>query len=248
MLPKRFLIIAHLTITSVLAAACTPGASLPGGTVSAQPPVSTDTANSTAVGVVVEETPMSEAELTLQPTGETEPGAATPGPDATSETTPSPDTVEPGPPVAYVDDTYKFRVDHPENFVVRPLTSEQMAQLTPSPIAGFAFLNPMAASSAATDQEPADLELRVFTADLPASQGGQPGLDAWLVAQGFLPADGSVVPTLWETEHVSGEQVCSSTMIAPPCAYFVLGAGLVYQLRPVTLEGEAIANSFELLP
>src|SRR5690349_6584207 len=117
MLPKRAFVIGALVVISGLTAACTPGSNLPvEGVVSSQPP--TPTVSGTAQGQVVEETPMSEAELTAQPTGQTEPGAGTPGVGATNEPgTVESGTVEPGQPTAYVNDEFKFRVDYPNNYV-----------------------------------------------------------------------------------------------------------------------------------
>lgn len=131
-------------------------------------------------------------------------------------------------PIVYRDGKYQFSLGYPAAFVFREQPAEQLTSLEPRPLASFRILNP------ATD--PADLEVRVFGADRTES------LKRWLRSNGLLRAE--LKP--FKTAHVSGVEVCSSTMIAPGCSYFVLGNGWIYQLTPASVEGERIVRTFTL--
>ena len=110
-------------------------------------------------------------------------------------------------------------------------------------------MNPVTASSEIVDLEPADLEIRVYAAGgIPVQGGASADLDSWLTSNGLLPADGSLQPKPFQTENVSGVEVCASTMIAPGCSYYFTGSGWVYQLTPATLQGEAMVKTFRLIP
>ena len=141
----------------------------------------------------------------------------------------------------YTDTTYQFRVSYPANFVFRIQPDEQLAQLEPLPVASILFMSPETAASDVADLELPDLEIRVYAADQVAS------LEHWLTAHDLLPADDAESPKSFQTAHVAGAEVCASTMIAPGCSYFSLGNGWVYQLRPASLAGEAMIDTFMLL-
>jgi hypothetical protein len=144
--------------------------------------------------------------------------------------------------VTYTDSTYGFSVSYPDDFVFRTLPAEKLAGLKPKPLASFIIMNPVTASSDIVDLEPADLEIRVYG-------GGEiEALESWLISNGLLPTDGTVPLQPFQAANVSGIKVCASTMIAPNCSYFVPGKGWVYQLIPVTLEGEAMIDTFMLVP
>jgi hypothetical protein len=115
-----------------------------------------------------------------------------------------------------------------------------LAQLTPTPLAVIRFMNPVLAASSVPD-EPADLEIRVY------SVGQATSLEDWLTVNGLAPAGGSPHQP-FQTSHVSGVQVCSDTMIAPGCAFFVRGGGWVYQLIPSSVTGEEMINTFQSIP
>jgi hypothetical protein len=140
----------------------------------------------------------------------------------------------------YADSTYKFSVNYPADFVFRTQSADKLSQLVPTPDAAFIFMNPETAASDLGDLEPADLEIRVYGA------GDVASLDSWLNTNGLLPTGGTDVLETFQVEGASGYRVCASTMIAPGCAYFVMGNGFIYQLIPVTLEGETMAHSFTL--
>jgi hypothetical protein len=141
-----------------------------------------------------------------------------------------------------LDSTYKFAVSYPSDFVLSNVSAEALAQLTPTPDASFRFMNPETAASDMVELEPADLEIRVYSA------GEVDSLESWLTANGLLPEDGRFQPEPFQTASVSGLHVCISTMLAPGCSDFILGNGFVYQLIPVTLEGEAMIETFRLVP
>jgi hypothetical protein len=142
----------------------------------------------------------------------------------------------------YVDSTYHFAVSYPSDFVLSNLSAEELSQLIPTPDASVTFMNPETATSDIVELEPADLEIRVYSA------GEADSLESWLTVNGLLAEDGSVQPESFQTPSVSGLKVCASTMIFPGCSNFVLGNGFVYQLIPVTVEGEAMIETFTLAP
>lgn len=198
----------------------------------------TSGAQSSAEGVVIDVTPMSATELAAQPIGQSEPGAGAVSGEPQAE--PSTQPVS-GTMLDYTDSTYTFRVAYPAGFVFRTQPAEKLAQLEPKPAAAFVFLNSTAVASDIPDQEPADLEIRVYATGRVAS------LESWLTANGLLPADGSAPPKPFQTANVSGVQVCAATMIAPGCSHFVLGSGRVYQLIPASVAGETMIQTFKML-
>lgn len=274
MLLRRFLVMLCIMSVSLLgSAACTPviegeaGAAMPASAtetasnqesskgegvlvdttptseaeLTAQPPGQSEP-GSTGEGVMVDITPMSEEELAAQPPGQSEPGAGAGNGESQVEPGAQGEELQPGTIAVYTDSTYKFSVSYPADFVVRTQPAEELAQLTPMPTTSFTFMNPVTASSDVVELEPADLEIRVYDA-------GQIGsLDSWLTSNGLLPADSAVPLKPFQTANVSGVEVCATTMIAPGCSYFVLGSDWVYQLTPATLEGETMVDTFMLIP
>jgi hypothetical protein len=187
-------------------------------------------------------TPIPDKERTAQPTGQSEPGAA-----ATSEgviEAPEERAQQPAPGTGnvYADTTYKFSVAYPKDFAFHSQPAEKLAALEPKPAAAFVFMNPVSAASDVAEFEPADLEIRTYTA------GQSPSLGAWLALNSLVPADGSEPGKPFRKAHVSGIEVCASTMIAPGCSYFVQGSEWVYQLIPATVEGQAMLDTFMLVP
>ena len=136
---------------------------------------------------------------------------------------------------AYTDTTYQFQLSYPAEFVLRTLPPEKLSQLTPVPVATLRFLRQALASN---DLEAADLEIRVY------DMGQEASLERWLVAQSLVAA-GSNEAKPFQTERAAGTEVCASTMIAPGCSYFFVAQGLVYQLIPASLEGEAMMKTFQ---
>lgn len=179
-----------------------------------------------------------------QPQGQSEPRAGEPVSGESGKQTPS--LSLPGLPAgltAYVDPTYGFRIGHPNGFVVQPQDSAKFAQFTPTPVASIFFMNPTIAAGVRAGIEPPDLEVRVYQA------GAVDSLKSWLVSVGFASSsDSGADAQPYRNASVSGLKVCQSTMIAPGCSVYVLRSGRVYQLTPFSLEGEAMIETFALLP
>lgn len=191
----------------------------------------------------VETTPMSAAELANQPPGQSEPGTGESGAGDTGKLPPSPGLAEP--PAswpAYVDPTYGFSISYPNGFVVQLQDVSELAQFTPTPVASIFFMNPTMAAGDLAGIEPPDLEVRVYQA------GAVDSLKSWLVSVGFASADKGAVAKPYQKASVRGLKVCQSTLIAPGCSVYVLRSDLVYQLTPSSLEGEAMMETFALLP
>jgi hypothetical protein len=103
-------------------------------------------------------------------------------------------------------------------------------------------MNPIMAAGALAGIEPPDLEVRVYQA------GAVDSLSSWLVSVGFAAVGSGAVVQSYRTASVSGLQVCQSTMIAPGCAVYILHSHRVYQLTSISREGEAMGETFALLP
>jgi len=73
-------------------------------------------------------------------------------------------------------------------------------------------------------------------------------LKRWLVSVGFASVDSGAVVQPYQNFNISSLKVCQSTMIAPGCSVYVLHSGHVYQLTPISLEGEAMIETFALRP
>jgi hypothetical protein len=224
-------------------------ATLSGSTGASEAVSSNGTAVSTAQnngkGLVVDATPLSDAELAVQPPVQVAPGAAMVEPlPGTPPATPVAQGEQPQSSTlaVYADRTYGFRVEYPSDFVVRSQPAERLAEFIPAPVAWFRWLNPTIAASDLGELEPADLEIWLY-----AVEPGE-SLEGWLTAQGLAPADGSVQRQPFQTAHLAGIEVCASTLIAPGCSYFTLGGGWIYRLTPATPAGEAIIETFQPLP
>lgn len=99
--------------------------------------------------VIVESTPLSEAELANQPPGTAPGGAGESGIDG-GGSDPYPGLVEdiqPNPAdwPTYTDPTYGFAIAHPADFVIRPPANPD--QLSPAPAATIRFMSPAVANS-----------------------------------------------------------------------------------------------------
>ena len=148
---------------------------------------------------------------------------ATPGGDATGWT-------------AYVDRTQGFSIGYPNGFAVEPQDLSKSAQFTPTPIASIFFMNPTMLAGI----EPPDLAVRVYRA------GDVDSLQGWLDSVGLASAGDGAVTRPYRNPSISGLRVCRATMIAPGCSVYVLGSGRVYQLTPISVEGEAMIETFAL--
>jgi hypothetical protein len=142
----------------------------------------------------------------------------------------------------YVDPTHGFSIRHPTGFVIQPQDVARFAQFSPKPVASVFFMNPAMAAGALAGIEPPDLDVRVYDARAVDS------LEAWLVAVGLASADSVAAARPFRNASVDGLEVCRSTMIAPACSFYVLRKGRVYQLTPMSVEGEAMARTFALPP
>ena len=140
----------------------------------------------------------------------------------------------------FTDVSLGFRIDHPADFVVRSQGVSRLA-FQPRPLASIFFMNPTMAAGDLAGIEPPDLELRVYRAE-----GASP-LATWLAAAGFLPAGGRIAAKSVGRGGVDGLEVCAATLVAPGCSVYVLGRGHVYQMTPISREGEAMIETFELL-
>ena len=191
-----------------------------------------------SAGSVVETTPLSAAELAAQPPGQSEAGAGEgqPAPDDPGATAPE----SWGPPTVFSNDTYQFSLTYPADFVQASQPFMRVLELGQAPAASFPFMNPHTAAADAPEYELADFEVRVYPA-----QAGTP-LEAWLQASTLLQS--ARTPAPFQTEYASGLEVCLATMQFPDCTYFVAGEAWFYQLIPVTLEGQAMLESFRLTP
>lgn len=193
-------------------------------------------------GIVVNVTPMPDIELSVQPPSQTEPDAGAGYEDSQMESEGQENEFRSEIGVLYSDSIYKFGVGYPSNFLFRTQPTEKLEHLNPIPSASFTFMNPVTASNDQAGLELADLEIRVYAA------GQAKSLNSWLISMGLLSADSSIPIQQFQTINVSGIKVCASTMIIPRCSYFIIGNGWVYQLIPVTLEGEAMLHTFMLIP
>ncbi|MGC1377188.1 MAG: hypothetical protein WA821_13235 [Anaerolineales bacterium] len=171
-----------------------------------------------------------------QDAGSSEPGGVGDGHQSETGGTTQPLS---GKTTLYKDVMYKFSVAYPSEFKFGIQPAEKLAGLNPKPIVSFIFINPGAASSDIAELEPADLEVRIYDA------AGETSLDRWLTSVGLTSGSNSQP---FQTANVSGIKLCSSTMIAPGCSFFVISNIGIYQLRPTSLEGEDMIKSFMLVP
>lgn len=191
-------------------------------------------------GQIVEVTPMSEAELTAQPPAQTAGGLPSDGYDPDEPDVQDGETLAPADDwVVYSDSHFGFSVAHPADFVVRQADEARLVGLVPSPSASIYIVQPAMAESALEGVDAPDLEVRVF------ETGPVNSLSDWLVSAGLGSNQTQTAIQLGELPAVS---VCGSTMIVPNCTTFVNGGDRVYGLRALNLEGEAMAESFSLVP
>lgn len=192
---------------------------------------------------MVEGIPMSEQEPGNQLQGQSEPGAAESVAGETDKKTPNLGLpVRPAGWAVYIDPAYRFRIGHPNGFVVCPQNVAKLAEFTPMPVASIFFMNPTMAGGALAGIEPPDLEVRVYQA------GTVDSLKSWLILVGFSSANSGTIAQPYRNSGVSGLEVCQSTMISPGCSVYVLRSGRVYQLTPISRKGEAMIETFTLLP
>jgi hypothetical protein len=144
--------------------------------------------------------------------------------------------------MTYADPTNGFSIAYPHGFVVQSQDVSKLYHFTPVPVASVFFMNPTMASGDLAGIEPPDLEVRVYTVRSLDS------LKQWLVSVGFVSNEGGTSDQPYHGASVNGLKVCRSTMIAPGCSIYVLGNGRVYQLTPISSEGEAMLDTFSLLP
>ncbi len=142
----------------------------------------------------------------------------------------------------YVDPTYGFSIGYPNGFVVQPQDVSKLAHFTPTPVASIFFMSPTMARGDLAGIEPPDLEVRVYQV------GTVDSLKSWLVSVGFASGDSGAVAKPYRNANVNGLEVCQSTMIAPGCSIYVLHDSRVYQLTAISREGEAMIDTFALLP
>jgi len=193
-------------------------------------------------GQAVDVTPMSEAELAAQPTGQAPGGTGDDGSGSEDGGQAGPDVPEASNPagwVVYTDATHGYSVAHPTDFIVREADPARLAGLVPLPAASVYFMNPTTAESALAGTDAPDLEVRIHETGAVAS------VTDWLAAAG-VGTDQMVSSTTLNA--LPGAQVCASTMIVPQCSTFVAGNDRVYQLRALNQEGEMMAQSFSLVP
>lgn len=135
----------------------------------------------------------------------------------------------------YTDPVYGFRLACPKDFVVQRQDVSKLGQFTPAPLASTFFMNPTMAAGGLAGIEPPDLEVRVYRAHAMRSLG------AWLAASGLAsPKSGRP----FRNASVSGLRVCRSTMLSPGCSVYALHGDRVYQLTAVSLEGQAMIETF----
>ncbi len=181
-------------------------------------------------------------EVPSQPAGQTSPPNAASDGLGTPPMSEQSGQVQPGPAISYADSTYGFNVSYPDNFLFRSRAPEQLANLNPKPVASFTIMNPKTAKSDLGDMEPADLEIRIYAPEQQAT------LEAWLRANGVLTADTVMPLDPFHATNATGVRLCSSTMLVPPCTYFFIGNGWIYQLIAFTIDGETMMRTFALQP
>jgi hypothetical protein len=141
--------------------------------------------------------------------------------------------------LVYTDTTNKFSVGYPSTFAVRTRSADQLNVFNPMPASAILFMNPSAALSQVPD-EPGDLEIRVFyPIEIPA-------INDWLKSVGLTTSNEKNL--MYNTDNASGVKVCRSDMLAPNCSYFFYGNNRVYQLISMTQTGDAMLNTFKILP
>lgn len=142
--------------------------------------------------------------------------------------------------VVHRDPALGYRLLKPPGFVVRARDVAQFAAFDPRPVAAVDFMNPTNAAGELAGVEPPDLALRVFAVREPGS------LESWLFATGLARRDGATAPRPYRAGRTPGLEVCLDVPIAPGCSVFFRSGSSVYQLAPLSVEGEAMVRSFEV--
>ncbi len=142
---------------------------------------------------------------------------------------------------SYIDPSYGFSISYPTDFTVRPQDVSMLAIFTPVPVVSIFFMNPTMASGDLAGIEPPDLEIRVYQAREADS------LKGWLVSVRFATTENVSAAKPYRNPSVSGLKVCQS-MFAPGCSVYIFHNGRVYQLTPISQEGEAMIETFALSP
>lgn len=187
------------------------------------------------VGTVVDPYPGQGAAVDGAP-GETAPGGAA------GEASPvePPQGTLPGGTTLYRDEVLGFAFDYPTGFVPRSMDIANLASFVPSAVLQLWIMNPVMAAGDLAGIEPPDLGLNVYA----AATGSM--LDQWLLENRLADDQGG---TIWEAATVNGRsaiKVCQTSMAVPNCSWFIPGSQYVYQLTPLTAEGEAIMASFRI--
>jgi len=142
---------------------------------------------------------------------------------------------------SYVNLNYGFSISYPSDFTVRPQDVSKLAIFTPVPVVSIFFMNPTMASGDLAGIEPPDLEVRVY------QTGEADSLKDWLVSVRLASMENLSVAKLYRNPIVSGLKVCQS-LFAPGCSVYFSHNGHVYQLTAISLEGEAMIETFTLSP
>lgn len=175
-------------------------------------------------------------ELANQPDGQSRPEAG----EITNEVPRSSLPVPPADWTDFVDPTFGFSISYPNGFVVQSQNVSKLAQFAPAPVNSIFFMNPIMARGALAGIEPPDLEVRVYLA------GTIDSLKSWLASVRFDHNGAAIQP--FRNASIEGLKVCQATLIAPGCSVYVLHKARVYQLTPLSREGEAMIETFALLP
>lgn len=200
---------------------------------------SSESATPLAHTVTVDVTPIPAEELAALPAAQSPAGAGEETPDEGDAPTVSADTM-PADLVTYRDATYPFQIEHPVNFVIKPLSATALAPLIPQPVAGLRFLQPAMANSDLGELEAADLEIHIF------ASASTTDLKTWLQTNGILAADGSQPVDPFVAAHVTGVKLCNNMLMAPGCAYYVAADGYIFRLIPASQEGETMLQTLVL--
>lgn len=140
----------------------------------------------------------------------------------------------------YADPALGWSLRYPKGFVVQLQDVAKLARFAPAPIASIFFMSPAMAAGGLAGIEPPDLEVRIYRAEASDS------LKGWLVSVGMATPESVAAARPFQNASVSGLQVCRSTMVAPNCSVYVLRGDRVYQLTAISLEGEAMIETFTL--
>lgn len=200
-------------------------------------PQSSVAAAASAIGRAAEADRMPDATGAKPAHGQLIPGVRDPRADETSNQPPGASPTSPPTDWAdYIDAVNGFRIRYPADFEARVQNDSTPAHFTPVPVASIFFMNPVMAKGALAGVEAPDLSLRVYLS------GEIDSLRSWLVSVGFA-AKGTSVQS-YRNASMQGLRVCQPTAIAPGCSVYIFHGSRVYQLTPVSREGEAMIKTF----